>query len=144
MADDLASETFTAAFSSRARFHGQVSARPWLLGIASNLTARHWRAESRRLDAYARTGEAAVSDLDEDGLLARVHASNQAPALARALARLSPADRETLLLSALAGLSDKEVAQALGIKVNAVSVRLHRIRASLALSLRNHDAMEPR
>jgi RNA polymerase sigma factor (sigma-70 family) len=144
LADDLTSETFVVAFGSRDRFRGEVSARPWLLGIASNLAARHWRAESRRLSAYARTGTPAVSDLDEDGLLARVHASNQAPVIAQAIARLSPADRETLLLSALAGLSDREVAEALDVSTNAVSVRLHRIRAALAPLLRNHDALEPR
>ena len=48
LADDLASETFLVAFARRERYDiAYPDARPWLYGIASNLIARHHRAELR-------------------------------------------------------------------------------------------------
>lgn len=55
VADDVMAETFLVAFDKRHRFDPAViNARPWLLGIATRLLARHARAESRRWAAYAR------------------------------------------------------------------------------------------
>src|SRR3954470_10010215 len=55
LADDLASETFLIAFARRDRYDpAHADARPWLYGIASNLVARHHRAEHRRYRAMAR------------------------------------------------------------------------------------------
>src|SRR5690349_12970993 len=49
LADDVASETFLIAFAGRSRYDvSHPDARPWLYGIASNLIARHHRAEQRR------------------------------------------------------------------------------------------------
>ena len=57
LADDIASETFLIAFDRRARYDlGHADAAPWLYGIASNLLARHRRAEVRRYRAVARAG----------------------------------------------------------------------------------------
>jgi RNA polymerase sigma-70 factor (ECF subfamily) len=56
--------------------------------------------------------------------------------LARALARLSQADREVLILRDLEGLSGEETAAALGVTVRAMKSRLHRARLRLAAQLR--------
>lgn len=56
-ADDLAAETFLAAFRRRTRFDpARGAVRPWLYGIATNLVAQHHRSESRRYAALARAG----------------------------------------------------------------------------------------
>src|SRR3954470_17160258 len=53
-ADDVAAQTFVVAFDRRPRFRdGGCSARPWLLGIATNLLRRHRRTELSRLRAHA-------------------------------------------------------------------------------------------
>jgi DNA-directed RNA polymerase specialized sigma24 family protein len=53
-AEDIASETFLIAFDRRRRYDvAYPSARPWLYGIASNLVARHRRAEVRRYRALS-------------------------------------------------------------------------------------------
>ena len=58
-ADEIAAETFLLAFDGRQKFDGrQPSARPWLLGIATNLMCRRWRNEQRQLAAYARALDA--------------------------------------------------------------------------------------
>jgi RNA polymerase sigma-70 factor (ECF subfamily) len=131
LADELAAETFVIAFRSRSRYDPAAhDARPWLFGIAANLVRRHWRTERRRLRAYARTGVDPVSDgLDE--VERRVDALAAGPALAGALAALSPGEREVLLLSAWADLSYEEISRALGVPVGTVRSRLSRARAHL-------------
>ena len=55
LADDLASQTFTVAFAHRGRYRDDLgTARPWLLGIATNLHAAEHRGDQRgRLDRRA-------------------------------------------------------------------------------------------
>lgn len=131
-AEEMAGEVFARAFAVRAGYRDVTgSALPWLLGIATNLAAGHWRREARRLRAYARSGEELPDELDVDGLVARLSALDEGPALAGALAAVRPEDRETLLLSAIAGLSHAEVAEALAIPPGTVASRLHRAREVL-------------
>src|ERR1700758_3998153 len=53
--EDLVAETFAAAFDRRGRYRREYpDARPWLLGIATNLVRHHRRSERARLAAYAR------------------------------------------------------------------------------------------
>lgn len=56
LADDLAAETFALAFERRASCRATGTVLPWLYGIATNLLRHRWRAESRQLRAYARSG----------------------------------------------------------------------------------------
>lgn len=104
VADDLAAETFLAAFRRKHTFDPRLGAvRPWLYGIATNLIAGHRRAESRRYAALARIGiDAAVQD-DEEQIAQRLTAWQARRSLARALARLPDRDRDVLLLTYAAG-----------------------------------------
>jgi RNA polymerase sigma factor (sigma-70 family) len=136
LAEELAAETFTRAFHARNRYesrHG--SALPWLFGIAANLIRMHRRAERRRLRAYAWAASPEVGQGSVDDSDARVDAAALAPVLARALAALSPSEREVLLLHAWGGLTSAEVAQALGIGSGAARKRLHRARVRAAQHL---------
>lgn len=136
-AEDLAAEVFVAAFDGRARFRAPAggSARPWLYGIASNLLYKRRRSEARALRALARqpVDPPVADDMTETG--SRVDASRQTPALAAALGRLRPHDRNTLLLFALADLSYDEIADALDIPVGTVRSRLARARRECGLDL---------
>ncbi|WP_439384094.1 RNA polymerase sigma factor [Amycolatopsis lexingtonensis] len=130
-ANDLVAETFLVALRRRETYRPELgTARSWLYGIATNLLRHHVRSELRGLQAtarLARTGE--TSHAGHDGRVAeRVDAQVRAAQLAAALARLSPADRDTLLLVSWAGLEPAEVAEALGIPPGTVRSRLHRIR----------------
>ncbi|MFJ1766594.1 RNA polymerase sigma factor [Amycolatopsis sp. NPDC088138] len=133
-ANDLVAETFLVALRRRESYRRELgTARSWLYGIATNLLRHHVRSELRGLQATARlahTGE--LSYAGHDGRVAeQVDAQVRAAQLAGALARLSPADRDTLLLVSWAGLEPAEVAEALGIPPGTVRSRLHRIRRSL-------------
>ena len=140
-ADDLASETFLVGFDSRRRFDlSHRSARPWLFGIASNLVARHRRAEMRHYRALARAGTPTDA---VDGLALRVagevDAATQRPRLAAALTRMAERDREVLLLVAWGGLSCEEAAEALGIPSGTARSRLHRARRQMRDALGHQD-----
>jgi RNA polymerase sigma factor (sigma-70 family) len=136
-ADDLAAETFLTAFRRRHRFDpARGAVRPWLFGIATNLVARHRRAESRWYAALARAGSdplvaPAARPSDEDRIADRVAASQARPLLAAALARLPDRDRDVLLLVAVGGLSYAEVGFALGIPEGTVGSRLSRARRKI-------------
>src|SRR5262245_12008998 len=56
VADELAAETFALAFERRASCRASSTVLPWLYGIATNLLRHRWRAESRQLRAFARSG----------------------------------------------------------------------------------------
>lgn len=127
-ADDAASEVFIRAFRARssAENHAEPTL-PWLYGIAANVIHEERRAERRRLQLIERmtkrqprnavAGPGSVPALD--------------PRLARGLRRLSPQDRETLLLVAWGELSYDETAQALHVPVGTVASRISRARRLL-------------
>ncbi|HEX2313682.1 MAG TPA: RNA polymerase sigma factor, partial [Thermomonospora sp.] len=127
-ADDVAAETFLAAFDQRHRYDtGRPDARAWLFGIATHLIGRHRRAEIRLYRALERAGsrEEAAEPADRlaDRVAERVTAERLTPRLARGLARLSKGDRDALLLVACAQLSYEETALALGIPIGTVGSR---------------------
>jgi len=128
LAEEIASETFARAFDQRTRYDLTVAnARPWLLGISSNLMRRHWRTERRRLAAYARHGVSPHADT-----AAR---AEDAAALAAVLSKLSKGERDVLFLYALAELSYEQIATALAIPVATVRSRLARARRRLRTEL---------
>ncbi len=130
-AHDLVAETFLVALRRRETYRPEAgTARAWLYGIATNLLRHHVRTETRALNATARLAAANEGiSAGHDGRVAeRVDAQQRAAQLAGALAELSAADRDTLLLVSWAGLDPAEVAEALGIPAGTVRSRLHRIR----------------
>jgi RNA polymerase sigma factor (sigma-70 family) len=132
VADDIAAETFVVAFGQRDRFDaGRGSLRAWLFGIATNLVARYRRAEARHYAALARAVPEPAAASHESRVVAWVAAAGMRAQLARALAGLSPGERDVVLLVALGQLSHQEVAQALGISSGTVGSRLSRARAKL-------------
>lgn len=141
LAEELASETFVRAFAARAGYdHAYPDARPWLYGIANNLLRKHARSEERRRRAYARALERDASSDDAlDSVADRIDASTGARVMAEALTRLSPADRDTLLLFALTDLEYDGIALATGVPVGTVRSRLHRVRRHLQAALEPID-----
>jgi RNA polymerase sigma-70 factor, ECF subfamily len=131
-AEDIAAETFAVAFGQRHRFDpARGGLRPWLFGIATNLVARHRRAEARHYRALARVREVPSVGSHEDRVVSQVAARRLLPQLLAALAVLSQGERDVVLLVAVSQLSHEEVAQALGISAGTVGSRLSRARKRL-------------
>jgi RNA polymerase sigma-70 factor (ECF subfamily) len=133
-ADDLASGTLTVAFERRGSFRQDAgSARPWLLGIASNLMRNEWRAQQRALVVLSRLAPSAAAagrpDLGADS------GPPGGEVLAKVLGELDRGQRDVLLLYAWEGLSYEEIAAALGVAVGTVRSRLARARERLSTAL---------
>lgn len=137
-ADDLASQVFLIAFDRRARYdQARPNARPWLLGIATNLIHGKRRQEMRQLRAYGRSG--AGTDVDPlEGIEARADAERLRPRLAAVLAALPKDEVDPLLLFAWAELSYEEIAEALELPVGTVKSRLSRGRRRVREQLLPH------
>src|SRR5919204_4183963 len=96
-AEDVASETFLIAFDRRRRYElAYPNARPWLYGIASNLVARHRRAEVRRYRALSRADATQTVDGHDERVAGRLDARALRGRLAAALADVADRDREVL------------------------------------------------
>jgi RNA polymerase sigma factor (sigma-70 family) len=144
LAEDVASETFLIAFDRRSGYDlRRPDARPWLYGIASNLIARHARAESRRYRAISRIGGDEWVEGHADLVDGRVDAATEGRRLMGALQRLPRSVRDVLLLVAWAGLDPQEAAAALDIPAGTARSRLHRarqdMRAALGVAIRSEE-----
>jgi RNA polymerase sigma-70 factor (ECF subfamily) len=129
-AEDAVAETFLVAW--RRLDELPSNAKPWLLGVARRVLANQRRAATRRA---ALTERLAREPRATPQTLAR------SPCL-EALARLSDADRELLLLIAWEGLSTEEAAVSLGCSRTAAKVRLHRARRRLRAELERPEPGE--
>ena len=136
LADDLASQTFTVAFSHRGRYRDDLgTARPWLLGIATNLMRAASRGDTRVALLVERLGsEAAVSPFSSTSADALADLTEDSR-LTAALSRLDPGQREALLLHALGELSYAEVAATLDIPIGTVRSRISRACAAIRADL---------
>ena len=136
LADELASDTFLAAFAARDRYDAeQADARPWLYGIANNLLRKHLRSENRRRRAYARSIERESMASDTESAERRADAAAIAPAVATAIGRLPDVDRDALLLYALTDLDYAGIAVATEAPIGTVRSRINRARRTLAAEL---------
>lgn len=139
-ADDLAAETFLTAFRKRQGFDpARGVLRGWLYGIATRHMSRYRRREVREYRAMSRTAGLVPEEGPADRITDRVSAGASRVQLARALADLPQGDRDVLLLVALAGLGQADVATALDIPYGTVCSRLSRVRRKLRGVLADFD-----
>lgn len=143
IAEDVGAETFAVAFHGRRRYdRTRADARPWLYGIATNLIRQHRRAERRRHRLLAQVHVEQPGDSFDQTSDERLTAQRLAPRIASALARLSPAERDLLLLIAWADLTYEEAAQALDVPMGTVGSRLHRVRRKFRRAFGDIDPMQ--
>ncbi|MDN3355619.1 RNA polymerase sigma factor [Actinomadura sp. DC4] len=137
VADDIAAETFHAAFRQRRSYDlSRDNARPWLYGIATNMIGRHRRDEVRKLRALERLPADRGADEEEEERIAnRVSAYGARERLAKAIAALPAGQRDVLMLIVLAELTQEQVAKALDVPPGTVSSRLNRARRRLRKAL---------
>jgi RNA polymerase sigma factor (sigma-70 family) len=130
-ADDLAQETFLAAWSRIGRLKAGASVRAWLCGIGYNrhLTAvRSAGRERARAAVYQGDRDDIVDAAPEDKL-----------ALEKAMADLLPEQRACVSLCLAADFSHAEAAEALEMPLGTVKSHLSRGRARLLQALRVCD-----
>ncbi|WP_309606509.1 RNA polymerase sigma factor [Phenylobacterium sp.] len=127
LADDLAQETFLAAWSRIGRLKAGASVRAWLCGIGYNkhLTTLRSRARARTREAIYEAERPAGS---------RASAEDRV-ALDRAMADLPTDQRACVALCLAADFSHAEAAEALCLPLGTVKSHVARGRARLLLAL---------
>ena len=136
---DILQETFVSAWSALSRFDTQRPMQAWLRRIALNKCRDRARRNAVRRTALRIFGfgaEAAASAPAADAAAAADQALGR---LEAAIAKLPRGLRESLLLTALEGLSHKEAGELLGINAKAVETRVYRAKKQLALLLDRGD-----
>ncbi|MFB4353212.1 sigma-70 family RNA polymerase sigma factor [Microbacterium sp. LS_15] len=132
VAEDVMAETFLVAFERRSSYDVTVhDARPWLLGIATRLMRKHVRVEAVAWKGAAADLAASIAPDFIELAGARIDAPRLARRLAKALRRLSAADRDTLLLYAWADLDYTSIAVTTRVPIGTVRSRLNRTRRQL-------------
>ena len=121
-AQDAAADVFLIAWRRLDAVPDGDAARIWLYATARRVIANQRRSNRRRSALHERlvleSGPAAGDEPEREVLLVR-----------EALRRLSPRDREVLLLAEWEGLSAAEIAAVLGCLSVTARGRLHRARA---------------
>lgn len=117
-AEDVASESLARAYARWSDLAWEPWLDGWVLRVATNLALD--QARKRQPAAPSMAIEVAM---DETTVLRM--------ALAAALARLPRRQRQAVALRYLGDLSDKEVAEAMGVSLGSVKTHIHRGLASL-------------
>lgn len=128
-AEDVVQEAFVRAVAAGHRFARSDHREAWLRTTAINLHHSRWR----RLRHRSRVGQRPAAAVDVPGLDERLD-------VIEALRALPPREREVVALQQLADLPVAEIAQELGLSLDAVTSSLGPAREALALALRE----EPR
>jgi len=128
-AEDLTEQTFLQAyrhFERALRESDGRPLRPWLIRIAHNLAANHFRDRSRR-------PQTSIDDDESTTVLRATHTTEdlveERDELARILAAVQdlPEDRrEALIMRFALGMDNREIARAMGRSDGATKVLIHR------------------
>lgn len=146
LAEDLTQDVFVSAWRSLAGFRWQGSLAPWLMRIAHNRIANHWRTQGRRPEQVSLPGgddpddprpEFADSATPSDDADLGLGSAD----LSRAMERLTDLQRQVIALRFGAGLSLAETADMLQRTQNAVKNLQHNALANLRRHLPSERAL---
>ncbi len=128
--EGLAAEVFSIAWQKRDKAPAGMEL-PWLYRIANNVLLNHRRKVKRNFTLPILETDLVAPSAD-DLALTNVTVRN-------AWAKLKPADRSLLSLTALEGLSLEELAAVMKISKNAATIRAHRAKKNFAEILKEFE-----
>jgi RNA polymerase sigma factor (sigma-70 family) len=121
-AEDVTATAFERAYRKRKSFSARRgSPRAWVFGIARNAALDELRRRRRTAVLAADPTDLEKATPEED-----VHTSARRAALRRALAELSPRERDLVALKFHGGLTNAELARVLGTSESNAGTILHR------------------
>jgi RNA polymerase sigma-70 factor, ECF subfamily len=141
-AEDLTTQTFIQAYRHFERAQRESNGRPlrpWLIRIAHNLAANHFRDRSRKPqtsmdDTTALTALHTTEDL--------VEGRDELKRILEGVQQLPGDRREALIMRFALGMDSREIARALGRTDGATKVLLHRAVKQLEEMLRDADEVK--
>jgi RNA polymerase sigma-70 factor (ECF subfamily) len=138
VAEDLTAGVFVEAIQAASRFSGSLAAlRSWIFRIARNDLIDYWR-HARRVQSEA------IDDVDDADLARAIPVDDPADAaissvnrsrLLAAVHRLSPEQRQVVLLRLAGDLSSSEIARVMGKSEGAIKALQYRALAVLRKAL---------
>jgi RNA polymerase sigma-70 factor (ECF subfamily) len=137
-ADDAVQEIFVEVWRSAHRYDGRASERTFVAAIARRRLIDRWR-RSRRIPTLVPFEEVALASAGHHQL----EATAELGLAAGALAALRPERRQALMMSACAGMSHQEIADALDMPLGTAKAHVRRAAQQLRRSLtsRNEAAL---
>lgn len=134
LADDLVQESFVRLLRQGVAPRAGTDLKSYLYKTATHLAVDQFRAAGRRLRWFGRR----LEDEDDDAVADLPAAADverdvlRRHDLDRAFARLRPQERALLWLAYAEGMEHREIAAALGLKVESIRVLLFRARKKMA------------
>jgi len=133
-AEEVTAAAFERAYRKRNRFDPERGEpRAWLFGIARNAALDELRRRGRHAELTAEP-----ADLETPRSAEGAEHSERRLAVAAALERLEPRERELIALKFFAGLANAEIAQVLGIGESNAGTKLHRAMTKLREACDGH------
>jgi RNA polymerase sigma-70 factor (ECF subfamily) len=127
-ARDLAQDVFVRAYKALKGFKGHSSFGTWLYRIGVNVCLNRVSAKTPRFEAFDRIERVDVQSERQDAAVLR---DERAAAVRRAIRRLPPKQRATLVLRMYHELPHEDIAQILGTSVGAVKANFFHALANL-------------
>ncbi|TKB62565.1 MAG: sigma-70 family RNA polymerase sigma factor [Nitrospira sp.] len=136
-AEDLAQETFVAAFKALPTFRAESKFSTWLYRIAANkckdwLRAKRPGQSVRDVDVEEVLDDRVVEERTPERLLSQQQVAAQ---LDRAIQRLPPLYREAFVLKHVEGLSYEEMQEILSVNADTLKMRVYKGRLQLSREL---------
>ena len=140
-AEDLTSEAFARALAGAERIR-QPTVRSYLYAVVRNLVASRKRRPMLELAVEGEGFDAATQAAagSDPGPEQRAELRQRIAHASAALDALPEGERQVVLLCGVHGLSNPEIADALGLSPGNVRVRLHRARRQLADILQRRNS----
>ena len=141
--DDLFQEIFLRVHRSASLYSPDRSLSPWVFTIVVNTTRSYFRKAGVRSIVST---EASLDETESQIVSAAkvAEAKETAGFMVAEVEKLSESQREALLLCAVEGLSQTEVAEILEIPVSTVKTNLRRARIALAAALGRRELQASR
>jgi RNA polymerase sigma-70 factor, ECF subfamily len=130
---DLAQETFIRAWKGLPKLQGDISFRPWLYRIATNVARTHLQRE-RLINWLPWRDEQKESTQSVLSVVGPEEQVGEQDCIIQVLATLPRQSRICLLLQHVAGFSQSEIAVILGISAKSVSAYVSRGREQFRLA----------
>ncbi len=144
-AEEVAQDVFIKAYKYLADFRGSSKFTTWLYTIVNNTCISFLRKKKLEIHSLDNEKVFELADNHDSGMRANlVEQKSRIGMVNNAISLLNPADAEVVTLFYQAEQSLEEMAQILGIEVNAAKVRLHRARARLKEKMETHFKEEVR
>ena len=134
-AEDVTQETFTKISQALPQFREDSSLSTWIYRIATNAAYDRLRTRSSHGDHDVPIDEHPAAEDKEPAADHRLARREMNRCIDDYIARLPASYRSVVILSEHEGLTNKEIADTLGVTVDTVKIRLHRARARLRKDL---------